>query len=249
MPATFDAPLALIGYPAPAARALREVGLVALTVPDDDLSAVLDACRTLRFAGALVHATREIAVAGLVEADPDARRVGRVDALAFTGGVHGTYTLSDALTDVVEASGYAANGADALLIGSGADLARALPLVRLGFGNVGIVADSYPEAERFAREVPANVRAFPVGRRDSAIASLADRADLIVLTGGSLPPGLLQPYHTLVDLTGQATAGNSGAAGLDLARLPALRLVRQLLHATGQRYRPEDLSGLVTALA
>jgi len=249
MSALSDAPLALIGYPASAARALRGAGLVALSVPDDDLPAVLEACRTLGFAGALIHPSREVAVAGQVDADPDARRVGRVDALAFAGGAHGTYALSDALTDAVEASGYAARGADALLLGTGADLARALPLVRLGFGNVGIVADSYPEAERFARDLPASVRAFPVARRDSALASLADRADLVVLTGGTLPPGLLQPYHTLVDLTGQATPGGSGASGLDLSGLPALRLVRQLLHATGQRYRPEDLTGLVTALA
>lgn len=244
-----DAPLALIGYSADAARALREAGLLAVPVPDDDPAAVLDACRTLRFVGALVHPSREVALAGHVDPDPDARRVGRVDAVAFGREAHGTYALADALMDAVEGSGYAARGADALLLGSGADLARALPLLRLGFGNVGIVADSYPEAERFARDVPAGVRAFPVGRRDSALASLSERADLIVLTGGSVPPGLLQPYHTLVDLTGQASTGSSGAARLDLTRLPELRLVRQLLHATGQRYRPEDLGDLAAALA
>ncbi|EYB67613.1 hypothetical protein DEIPH_ctg033orf0017 [Deinococcus phoenicis] len=254
MSATPDAPLALIGHSSLAARAFREVGLIALAVPDDDLSAVLGACRTLHFTGALVHPSREIAVADAVDTDPDARRVGRVDAVAFTGGaagghVHGTYTLADALMDAVEASGYAAHGASALLLGSGADLARALPLVRLGFKHIGIVADHLPEAERFARDVPASVRAFAVGRRDSALASLAERADLIVLTGGTLPAGLLQPYHTLADLTGQSTTGTSGAALLDLSALPALRLARQLLHATGQRYRPEDLTGLVAELA
>ncbi|MCD0167864.1 shikimate dehydrogenase, partial [Deinococcus sp. 12RED42] len=47
MPAS-DTPLALIGYPAPAARALRDLGLIAVSVPTDDTRAVLDACRTLR---------------------------------------------------------------------------------------------------------------------------------------------------------------------------------------------------------
>lgn len=254
MPALPDAPLALIGHSSQAARAFREVGLVALTVPESDLGAVLDACRTLHFTGALVHPSCEVAVAGVVDTDADARRVGRVDAVALAGGAngstaHGTYTLADALMDAVEASGYAAHGASALFLGSGADLARALPLVRLGFENVGIVADTLPDAERCARDVPASIRTFAVGRRDPALRSLAERADLVVLTGGSLPPGLLQPYHTLADLTGQGTTGTSGAALLDLSALPTLRLVRQLLHATGQRYRPEALAGLIGALA
>ncbi|GAA5532635.1 shikimate dehydrogenase [Deinococcus metallilatus] len=253
MSAIPDAPLALIGYSSQAARAFREVGLVALTVPHDDLTAVLEACRTLRFAGALVHPTLEIAAAEVLDPDPDARRAGRVDAVAFTGGaasggVHATYTLADALMDAVEESGYAARGASALFLGGAADLARALPLVRLGFEHVGIATDHLPDAERFARELPASVRAFALGRRDPALISLAERADLIVLASGSLPAGLLQPYHTLADLTGQGTTGTSGAARLDLAALPALRLARQLLHATGQRYRPEALAGLVGAL-
>lgn len=254
MSATSDAPLALIGHSPQAARAFREVGVVALTVPDDDLGPVLEACRTLRFTGALVHPSREVAVAGAVDLDPDARRLGRVDAVAFTGGAasggaHGTYSLADALMDALEESGYAARGASALFLGGGADLARALPLVRLGFEHVGVAADSLPDAERFARDLPASLRAFAVSRRDPALLSLAERADLIVLTGGSLPAGLLQPYHTLADLTGQGTTGTSGAAHLNLSSLPTLRLSRQLLHATGQRYRPEDLAELVGVLA
>lgn len=252
MSAPPDAPLALIAYPSHAALALREAGLLALNVPGDDLPAVLLACRTLRFAGALVHPSREAAVAEVVEADPDARRAGRVDAVALTGGTaggaSGTYTLADALLDAVEASGYAARGASALLIGNGPDLAQALPLVRLGLGQVTVAADNLPDAQRFIRDLPGSLRVYALGRRDPALLSLAERADLIVLTGGTLPPGLLQPYHTLADLTGQGRAGTSGAATLDLSALPALRLSRQLLHATGQRYRPEDLAGLAEAL-
>ncbi|WP_102126590.1 shikimate dehydrogenase [Deinococcus planocerae] len=244
-----EAPLALIGYSPAAARALRTAGLIVVGVPDENLGAVMQACRTLRFSGALVHESREGMAAGAADPDASARRVGRVDAVAFTaGGAQGTYALADALTDAVEASGYAARGAGALLLGSGGELARALPLVRLGFTTVGIAADSVPDAERFVRDLPAGVRAFPVSRFDPALASLAERADLIVLTGGTLPPGLLQPYHTLADLTGRANSGASGAATLDLSLLPALRLSRQLLHATGQRYRPEDLTELAGAL-
>ena len=72
-----DAPLALIGYSADAARALRGAGLLAVPVPDDDPAAVLEACRTLRFIGALVHPSREVALAGYLDLDPEARRAGR----------------------------------------------------------------------------------------------------------------------------------------------------------------------------
>ncbi|WP_034384305.1 hypothetical protein [Deinococcus sp. YIM 77859] len=248
-----DAPLALIGYSSHAARTLRDLGLVALSLPHDDLRAVIEACLTLRFSGALVHPAQEGAVAPHVEPDPDARRVSRVDAVAFSGGLaggsaHGTYTLADALIDAVEASGYAARGAGALFIGGGQDLLQAVPLIRLGLNPVGIAADHLPDAERLARALPSSVRPYALGRRDSALQALAERADLIVLTGGSLPAGLLQPYHTLADLTGQSTTGASGATLLDLSALPALRLARQLLYATGQRYHPEALSGLAEAL-
>ncbi|MFD1730281.1 hypothetical protein ACFSC4_02850 [Deinococcus malanensis] len=108
-------------------------------------------------------------------------------------------------------SGYATRGAGALLIGLDAvDLTLALPLARLGFSNMGVAAETLPEAERAARHLPAGVRTFPVSRRDAALATLAERADLIVLTGGPLPAGLLQPYHTLADLTGHAVVGTSG---------------------------------------
>ncbi|SMB91383.1 shikimate dehydrogenase [Deinococcus hopiensis] len=248
-----DAPLALIGYPSPTARALRDLGLIAVGVPVDDLPAVLEACRVLRFTGALVHPSQERAVVGAVSPDPDARRAGRVDAVVLTGGVggggaHGTYSLTDALMDTVEASGYAARGASALFVGSGTDLSQALPLVRLGFAQVGLAADTVPEAERLARDLPASVRGYALSRRDPTLRSLAERADLIVLTGGTLPPGLLQPYHTLADLTGHAQTGASGAARLDLSGLPGLRLSRQLLQATGQRFLPEALGGVVGVL-
>lgn len=252
MPALSDVPFALIGHPSSAARPFLEVGLIAVPVPGDDLRAVVSACQALRFAGALVHPGSEAAALEAVEPDAGARRVGAVDAVAFAGGrgpAHGTLTLADALTDAVEASGYAARGARALLLGSGADLVRAWPLLRLGLGQLAVAADHLPDAERLTREAPAGVRTFAVSRRDPGLAALAERADLVVLTGGSLPPGLLQPYHTLADLTGRASTGASGASTLDLSALPALRLARQLLHATGQRYRPEDLTGLVAALA
>ncbi|PNY82565.1 shikimate dehydrogenase [Deinococcus koreensis] len=243
-----DTPLALIGHSAQAARALRDLGLLGVSVPTDDLSGVLHACQTLRFSGALIHASQEFAALGVTQADPTAQKVGRVDAVAFAGGVHGTFALADALTDTLEASGYASRGASALLLGQAAsDLALALPLTRLGFSDIGIVAETTPEAEGAARHLPAGVRAFPMSRRDPSVTTLAERADLIVLTAGALPPGLVQPYHTLIDLTGRAQAGAAGSV-LSLARLPARRLARQLAHATGQRFHVDELEKLVPAL-
>lgn len=253
MPAPADHPLALIGYAPEAARALRDLGLIALNVPTTDLPRVLDACRTLEFTGALVHPRLENAALDGVTPDHAAQRLGRVDAIAFAGGghlgtIHGVHSLADALTDAVQASGYATRGASALLLGqSSADLTQAMPLARLGFGMVGVCADSAPEAERALRDLPAGVRGYPFSRRDEAIASFAERADLIVLTAGNLPPGTLQPYHTLADLTGRSGAGSSGASALDLSALPALRLARQLAHATGQRFHAHDLAALVPA--
>lgn len=245
MPAPSETPLALIGYSPDAARALRTLGLLALGVPADNLGATLEACRTLHFSGALVAPPFQAQVLDFSAPDAGARRVGRADTLAFAGGVHATFALSDALGDAVADSGYATRGAGALLLGREvADLTLALPLARLGFGHIGVAAETLPDAERAARDLPGGLRAFPVTRRDPALTALAERADLLVLTAGPLPPGLLQPYHTLADLTGQASVGASGAAALDLAGLPARQLARQLEHATGQRFRPEDLQAL-----
>ncbi|THF88203.1 shikimate dehydrogenase [Deinococcus sp. KSM4-11] len=247
MPAP-DSPLALIGHASAAARALRDLGLVAITVPTDDLDGALSACRTLRFTGALVHPSMEAALLPLTQADPVAVRAGRVDAIAFAGGVHGTFALADALTDTIEASGYATRGASALLVGLAArDLALALPLTRLGFTDIGVVAETTPEAEGAARHLPAGVRSYPMSRRDPSVATLAERADLVVLTGGSLPTGLLQPYHTLVDLTGRAQQRSAAGTVMDLSRLPAQRLGRQLAHATGQRFHVDELTTLLPA--
>ncbi|WP_029475108.1 hypothetical protein [Deinococcus frigens] len=244
-----DTPLALIGYPGPAARALRELGLVALATPTEHLKEVMDACMTLGFSGALVHPSQESCALDATQADATARRVGRVDAVAFSAGAHGTFALADALGDMLEASGYASRGASAVLLGTDMhDLALALPLSRLGFSAVGVAAANTPDAERAARDLPAGVRAFPLSRQDSALMGLAERADLLVLTGGHFPAGLAQPYHTVVDLTGQLAAAPGGATLLDLSALPARRLARQLAHATGQRFHPEELMGVVAAL-
>lgn len=249
MPAHDSLPLALIGHSGAAGRALRDLGLVGISVPTDDLEATLAACRTLRFSGALVHPSLETALLPFTQADPAAQRTGRVDAIAFAGGTHGTFALADALIDAVEASGYATRGASALLIGSSTrDLALALPLTRLGFTDIGVVAETTPEAEGAAKHLPAGVRTYPISRRDASVATLAERADLIVLTAGSLPAGLLQPYHTLVDLTGRVTGGAAGTV-MDLSRLPAQRLCRQLSHATGQRFHVDELTPLLPSLS
>lgn len=248
MPA-FDTPLALVGYAPQAARALRDLGLVAVSVPTDDPASVLEACRALRFTGALVHASQQVSTFEKVTADSAARRVGRVDAVAFTAGLHGTFAEADALTDVLHDSGYASRGASAVLLGQHApDLALALPLARLGFTELGVVAASAPDAERAVRDVPAGVRVYPLSRRDPSVTDLAGRADLIVLTAGDLPHGLVQPYHTVIDLTGHANVSGTGASSLDLRPLPLRRLARQLAHATGQRFQPQELEGALHAL-
>lgn len=245
-----DTPLALLGY-APdqartAAQQLRGLGLLALVTPADPPAEMLDACRTLGYLGALVAPELGRTLLGTAQPDAAARRAGTIDALALAGNLYGTHTLADALTDALEASAYPVRGARALLIGEGADLHSGLALARLGLRGLDLAAADRPEAERLGREVPAGLLGSVLSRHDPALAGLAERADLIVLTGGSLPGGLLHPYHTLLDLTGRAarTAEAVGAAQVPLGHLAGLRLARRLLHATGQRFEAAALEGI-----
>lgn len=245
-----DAPLALIGHSSEQARALHELGLTALAIPEAAPHELIAACQTLKFSGALIAPSHAHRWLDAVQADPDARKAGRVDAVSFHGaaGAQGTFAYADALSDAVRESGYAALGASLLIIGHGVqDMILAAPIARLGFTDIGLAADSAPEAERVRRELPAAPRMFPVSRRDETIRALADRSDLIVLTAGDLPRGLLQPYHTLIDLSGRQDHG-SGATLLNLSDLGAYHLARQLNHATGQQFAVNDLKRVAALL-
>lgn len=246
-----EAALALIGYPAAAARALREFGLVALAVAAAPLPEVLAACQALGFAGALLHPDMQAQAAQHLQLDPDARRAGLSDAVAFSGGLRGTYAAPEALLSAVQESSYAARGAHAVLIGSAADLRLGLGLARLGFKAITVVADSHRDAEAMSRDLPAGLAAFALTRSDAALRGLAERADLLVLTGGNLPTGLVQPYHTVLDLGGQAgrEVRRTGATLLSLPDFPARVLARQLEHATGQRFRPDLLGDVAAAMS
>ncbi|MFC4452838.1 shikimate dehydrogenase [Deinococcus sonorensis] len=250
MSVAHDTPLALFGYPPQVGRSLRDLGLTAVTVPPGPLPDVLEACATLRYSGALVHPTLQAELLGHAEPDSAARRAGLADALAFAGGVQATYTLPDALLDALEQSGYPVRGARALLLGVGADLQVGVTLTRLGLSSVTLAASTRPLAEQLGREVPAGLLLGAVSRSDPALPGLAERADLIVLTAGSVPAGLLQPFHAVLDLTGRAGAAarQAGATLVPLAALPVLRLARRLLHATGVRFVPDALEPLTTLL-
>lgn len=243
--------LALIGYSSSASRAMREFGLMALSVPGAPLPDVLVACERLGFVGALLHPSLQESAAGHLQLDPDARKANRADALAFTGGPRGTFAAPEALIAAVQESSYAARGAHALLIGSGSDLHVGLGLARLGFKAITVVGQTRREAEAVSRDLPAGLVAFALGRQEAAVPGLAERADLLILTGGHLPPGLLQPYHTVLDLTGLAgrETAAAGATLLSLPDFPARVLARQIEHATGQRFRPSALGDTAAALA
>lgn len=256
-----DTPLALLGYPQGTGRALRDLGLNALSVPEAPLAEVLGACATLAFRGALVAPALQEGVLAVSQPDSAATRAGTADALAFVRGgsgggqTHATCTLPDALLDTLEDSGYPVRGARALLIGQSGDLSAGLALTRLGLSSLTLAAASRPEAEALARGLTVGLNAAGLNvqvtsRSDPALVTLAERADLIVLTAGPLPPGVLQPFHALLDLTGRAgsAASKAGAAQVSLARLPELRLARRLHHATGQRFAPDALAELAKVL-
>ncbi|WP_424951962.1 shikimate dehydrogenase [Deinococcus sp.] len=252
MTSTHDTPLALLGYPQGTGRALRDLGLTAVSVPEGPLLEVLHACTALAFQGALVAANLQAGMLAVTQPDSAAQRAGSADVLAFVAGraAHATCTLPDALLDALEDSGYPVRGARALLIGQGGDLGAGLALTRLGLGSLTLAAASHPEAEALARGLPASLKAHVTSRSDPALVTLAERADLIVLTAGPLPPGVLQPFHALLDLTGRAggAASRAGSALVPLTRLPELRLARRLHHATGQRFAPDVLKELAGVL-
>lgn len=247
-----DAPLALVGYPSELARAFQELNITALAVPEAHPADLISACQTLKFTGALIAPAQARAWLEATTADSDARRAGQVDAVSFHGaaGAQGVFAYAEALSDAVRDSGYAAVGAGLLILGRFvSDMVLAAPIARLGFSDIGLAADSAPEAERVRRELPAAPRVFPVSRRDGTVKTLADRSDLIVLTAGELPRDLLQPYHTLLDLTGKVQPNASGANLLSLRDLPAYHLARQLNHATGKTFQLAQLRRLADALA
>lgn len=273
MPAREGA-LALIGYAAPAARALREFGLVALGVAvpaqlvareltrssaptsKTALQEVLEACSVLGFAGALIHPSWQVAATQHLYLDPDARRAGLADSVSLVAAsgalqsMHGTYAAPEALLSAVQESSYAARGAHAVLIGSAADLRLGLGLARLGFKAITVVADFHRDAEAMSRDLPAGLAAFALTRSDSALQGLAERADLLVVTGGTLPPKLVQPYHTVLDLGGKSEREitKAGATVLSLPDFPARVLARQLEYASGQRFRYQLLGEIAAAL-
>ena len=195
--AAHDTPLAMLGYPPAAARLMRELGLIAVSLPTQPLERVLDACPALAFRGALIAPDLQAALLTAAVPDNAARRAGAADALSFAGaaGPHATFTLPEALLDALEHSGYPLRGARALLIGEGGDLGAGLALTRLGLGSLTLAAATRPDAEQLLADLPRGVKAHATTRADPALPGLAERADLIVLTAGTLPPGVLQPFH------------------------------------------------------
>lgn len=244
--AHLDAPLALIGYAAPAGRALRELGLVAVGVPATPLQGVLAACASLKFSGALLAPAHEEAAFGAAQPDGQARKLGRADALSFLGEPRATHTLEDSLLAVVEASGFPLRGARVLVLGGGPSLNASVGLARLGAASLMVASGAKPEAERALNALPAGIQGYAVALNDPALGGLAERADLVVLASGPLPSGLIQPFHTLLDLTGNVHG--DPAPRIDAAHLPAERLARQLEHATGQRFRAENLGEVAVEL-
>ncbi len=246
-----DAPLALVGYPSSVAAALRGLGILAVPVPAERPQDIVSACLTLRFSGALVAPAHGAAWLDAAPADTEARRVGKVDALSFhgAGGAAGTFSYAEALSDTLADTGYMARGASLAVLGlRAADLAVAAPLARLGFTDIGLVAESAPEAERAIRDLPNGLRIFPLSRRDESVRALLSRSDLVVLTAGDLPANLLEPYHTLIDLTGRLSRSPSGATILSLEMLAQHHASRQLAHATGQRFAPAELEAVAQAM-
>ncbi|AFZ65735.1 shikimate 5-dehydrogenase [Deinococcus peraridilitoris] len=246
-----DAPLALIGYSPDTARALRTFGLLSLAVPEGPPGDVVGALKTLRFTGALIAPHLEEVMLAHAQPDAAARKAGRVDALSFSGALHATHTLEEAVVRLVEDSGYAARGAQVLIVGDGTWLRAALGVARLGAPSVTVASSSRPEAERVIALLPGGVKGYAVAAADGALAALAERADLVVVANGPLPAGVLQPYHTLLDLSGGALplASRQGVATIDCTGLLAWRLSLQLEHATGQRFKPEALAEITATLS
>jgi len=177
------------------------------------LEALVEALRTLDFAGALLLDPRlQVEAARSVERSSlEVRELGAADALVLTqAGVVADLHLGRAVGSALRHRLWDGRGARAVVLG--ADLtARAVAreLATLGVAHLTVLARERPEAERVVARLAASTTTAARAHNDPTALALLELADLVVRTDAraDLPAHVLGPHLALVDATpGSLTA-------------------------------------------
>ncbi|WP_027881356.1 hypothetical protein [Meiothermus rufus] len=127
--------------------------------------------------------------------EAEAAQARRVDLVVpEPSGTRGFYQEALALAQLIRRY---ALGDQALWLGP---LRPELALGLRGLGKVSLMAQSFAQGESFLRLLPSPQQGV-VAVSLAQAAGVARQADLILYLGGSLPLGLLQPYHRLIALS------------------------------------------------
>lgn len=124
-------------------------------------------------------------------------------------GLIGEFNFGRALGELLKSSGWHAQGARAVILGSGARArAAARELSSLGISELALVAGSRPEAEQSAPQLAASSRVVTFALHEPGVGRLLQDSDLILRLDDrmTVPPEVLGPHLILVDLGSQSVS-------------------------------------------
>ncbi len=176
-------------------------------VPTGGSAELLRGLIRLDFAGALVlDELAGAAVQALAERSSlDAQDLGSADTLTVTpAGVMADHTFGRAISALLESRRWHAEGANAVVLGTGSQArAAARELARRGVASLTVLADDRVEAERTVPTAAAGPVIMARASADPLATTLLERADLLVRTDpqARVPESLLGPHLTIIDLS------------------------------------------------
>ncbi|HET9026452.1 MAG TPA: hypothetical protein VFN07_02880 [Trueperaceae bacterium] len=174
-------------------------------VPDGSMSDLVRALQRLDFAGAVIldEARQAEAKSVAARASLDASDLGVADTLTVTqAGVMADHTFGRALSTMLGARRWHADGAHAVILGAGPDArAAAREFARLGVASLAILASDRVTAER-AKPEAAGTTVYARSLTDPLGNTLLARADLVLRLdkNARVDDSLLGPHLTVIDL-------------------------------------------------
>lgn len=222
------------------------------------LPALIDALRTLDFAGAVLLDARIQRDAGAAaeRGSLDVRELRAADALVITpAGVVTDLHLGRAIGAALRQRLWDPRGARVVV--QGADLsarAAARELASLGVAHLCVIATDRPDAERVTALAAAATSTAALAEAEPATQAMLERADLVVRSSEAAPPlpaHVLGPHLALVDLVPGALSAwrrhglEVGALTIGALDVDAHRLQLALTSILGPGVALEPLMALV----